>query len=220
MNESNHITNSYSLTEEITELVRERILKGTYQIGEKIKESQIADEFDVSRTPIREAFKNLENEGLIDYIPNRGCFAKGFTKQDIEDIYSIRKELEVLAVEWATLRISNEQIQELENQCDMMEFYTMKEEGEKAHSTNTDFHEVIYKATGSRFMAQALRSYKTYIEQTRKVVFYNKEYLTEVLKEHRAILAAIKEHDIEKAKNAMAWHLDGSKRRAEIVYKV
>ncbi len=220
MNQSNHITSSYSLTEEITDLVRERILKGTYKIGEKIKESQIAEEFDVSRTPIREAFKNLEMEGLIDYIPNRGCFAKGFTKRDIEDIYLIRKALEVLAVEWATLRISDEQIKELENQCDMMEFYTIKEEGEKAHSTNAGFHEVIYRATGSRFMAQALRSYKTYIDETRKVVFYNKEYLNEVLSEHREILEAIKARDVEGAKEAMANHLDGSKRRAELVYKL
>ena len=75
----------------------EKTLTGFKFIGEKIKENQIATELRVSRTPIREAFKLLENEGLIDYIPNRGCFAKGFTKQDVDDIYAVRAALEMLA---------------------------------------------------------------------------------------------------------------------------
>ena len=101
MTGSNQFSNTFSLTDEIADIIRDRILKGEYKIGEKIKENQIATELRVSRTPIREAFKQLENEGLIDYIPNRGCFAKGFTKQDIEDIYAVRKALEVLSVEFS-----------------------------------------------------------------------------------------------------------------------
>ena len=98
MSGSSNFSNSFSLTDEIVDIIRERILKGEYRIGEKIKETQIATELKISRTPIREAFKQLESEGLIYYIPNRGCFAKGFTKRDIEDIYAVRKALEVLAV--------------------------------------------------------------------------------------------------------------------------
>ena len=98
MPDSHNFTSSFSLTDEIVDIIRERILKGEYKIGEKIKENRIATELKVSRTPIREAFKQLENEGLIDYIPNRGCFAKGFTRQDIEDIYAVRKSLEILAL--------------------------------------------------------------------------------------------------------------------------
>ena len=82
-----------SLTEEIAGILRSRILKGEYKIGEKIKETHVAEELKVSRTPIRKAFKQLEDEGLIEYVPNRGCFARGFTRRDVEDIYSIRKAL-------------------------------------------------------------------------------------------------------------------------------
>lgn len=220
MKRANNISNSQSLTQDVTELVRERILKGNYKIGQKIKENDLATELGVSRTPIREAFKKLVDEGLIDYIPNRGCFAKGFTKRDIDDIYMIRKSLEVIAVEWATERITEEQIEELEKQCEIMEFYTLKHEEKKALDTNTDFHEVIYKATGSRFMAQVLRSYKSYITQTRRVVFYNEEYLLQVLDEHKRILEGIKEKNVEKAKDAMASHLEMSKKRAEVVYRL
>lgn len=113
-----NFSNSFSLTDEIVDIIRERILKGEYKIGEKIKENQIASELRVSRTPIREAFKQLENEGLIDYIPNRGCFAKGFTRRDIEDLYAVRKALEILAVEWAVNRINQAEIDKLQEQSD------------------------------------------------------------------------------------------------------
>lgn len=216
----NNFSNSFSLTDEIADIVRERILKGEYKIGEKIKENQIAAELRVSRTPIREAFKQLENEGLIDYIPNRGCFAKGFTRQDIEDLYAVRKALEVLAVEWAVSRITPEQIRELGEQIDLMEFYTTKLDGKKVLEINSDFHSVIYNAAGSRFMAQVLRSYKEYIEQTRKALGCDQSSLKEILAEHRIILETIKARDVEAAKTAMSNHLDGSKRRAEFIYNV
>jgi len=220
MADTNGFSNSFSLTDEIADIIRDRILKGEYKIGEKIKENQIATELRVSRTPIREAFKILENEGLIEYKPNRGCFARGFTKRDIEDIYAVRKALEVLTVEWAVSRITPEQIGQLESQCDLMEFYTRRKDSKKVLSINTDFHDIIYNATGSRFMAQVLRSYKDYIEQTKRVIFYNQEYLQEILVEHKAVLDAIKSGDVEGAKAAMGNHLDQSRRRAETIYKL
>ena len=218
MTDNNNFQAPVSLTDEIADIVRERILKGEYCIGEKIKENTIAVELKVSRTPIREAFRQLEKDGLIEYVPNRGCFAKGFTRRDIDDIYAVRKALEALTVEWAVSRITDGQIAELREQCDLMEFYTDRKESKKAIQMNSSFHDIIYTAAGSRFMAQVLRSYKDYITQTRKAVFYNEEYLKEVLNEHKCILAAIEEKDAEKAKQAMEAHLDGSKRRAESTY--
>lgn len=220
MPDNHNATVSSSLTDEIIEIVRDRILKGDYKIGEKIKENQIATELKVSRTPIREAFKQLESEGLIDYIPNRGCFAKGFTRQDIEDIYAVRKALEVLAVEWAVNRITPEGLQNLKDQSDLMEFYTVRKDSKKVLEINTDFHDVIYHATGSRFMAQVLHSYKEYIEQTRKVIFYEQDNLEEIFAEHKAILDAMIARDVEGAKDAMAKHLDGSQRRAKFLYNI
>lgn len=215
-----NFSNSFSLTDEIVDIIRERILKGEYKIGEKIKENQIASELRVSRTPIREAFKQLENEGLIDYIPNRGCFAKGFTRRDIEDLYAVRKALEILAVEWAVNRINQAEIDKLQEQSDLMEFYTARKDGKKVLEIDSDFHAVIYNASGSRFMAQVLRSYKEYIDQTRKVIFDERDYLEEIFQEHKAVLEAVKNRDVEGAKEAMAKHLDGSKRRAEFIYNV
>ena len=217
---SKEFSNSFSLTDEIADVVRERILKGEYEIGEKIKENQIATELRVSRTPIREAFKILENEGLIDYVPNRGCFAKGFTKQDVEDIYAVREALEALALNWAVDRITEKEIAALEEQCDLMEFYTKKKDRKKVLEMNSSFHDIIYASTRSRFLAQVLRSYKEYIDKTRKSIFYEQSYLESILVEHRAILDAIKDRDKERAAAAMTKHLMSSQKRAEAVWNL
>lgn len=220
MTEKREFSSSFSLTDEIAAIVRDRILKGEYEIGEKIKENQIATELRVSRTPIREAFKLLENEGLIDYIPNRGCFAKGFTKQDVDDIYAVREALEMLAVERAVERITPDEIAALEEEWELMEFYVRKKDSQKVLELNTTFHDIIYASTRSRFMAQVLRSYKGYIDKTRKSVFNDDTYLEAILEEHREILDAVREHDKEKAISAVARHLEMSQDRAETMWNL
>lgn len=218
MKDDSKFNTNASLTDEIVEIVRDRILRGEYNIGEKIKEAQIATELKVSRTPVREAFKILEDEGLIEYRKNRGCYAQGFTRQDIDDIYDVRKALEVLAVEWAVERMSPESLAELQDQVDLMEFYTLRKDSARVLSLNKDFHEIIYNATGSRFMSQVLRSYKEYIERTRKKLYYEQPNLEAVLEEHKAILEAIRKGDVDAAREAMASHLDHSHQRAENLY--
>ncbi|MBR4410313.1 MAG: GntR family transcriptional regulator [Firmicutes bacterium] len=220
MTEKREFSSSFSLTDEIAAIVRDRILKGEYEIGEKIKENQIATELRVSRTPIREAFKLLENEGLIDYIPNRGCFAKGFTKQDVDDIYAVRAALEMLAVERAVERITDAEVAALEEEWELMEFYVRKKDSQKVLELNTAFHDIIYASTRSRFMAQVLRSYKGYIDKTRKSVFYDETYLEAILNEHGEILDAIKRKDKEKAISAVSRHLEKSQDRAETMWNL
>ena len=220
MTEKREFSSSFSLTDEIAAIVRDRILKGEYEIGEKIKENQIATELRVSRTPIREAFKLLENEGLIDYIPNRGCFAKGFTKQDVDDIYAVRAALEMLAVERAVERITDAEVAALEEEWELMEFYVRKKDSQKVLELNTAFHDIIYASTRSRFMAQVLRSYKGYIDKTRKSVFYDEAYLEAILNEHGEILDAIKRKDKEKAISAVSRHLEKSQDRAETMWNL
>ena len=209
-----------TLTNEIADIVRERILKGEYVIGEKIKESSISQELSVSRTPIREAFKMLEEEGLLDYLPNRGCYAKGFTKRDVSDIYAVREALEELAMTWACERITDEEIERLEEQCELMEFYTRKKDVQKILSMNTTFHDIIYNSTRSRFLAQVLRSYKGYLDKTRKSVYYDETFLDNIQAEHKALLEAVKERDAEKALEAIHVHLSESRKRTESVWNL
>ena len=209
-----------SLTDNIAGVIRARILKGEYKIGEKIKETHVAEELSVSRTPIRKAFKQLEEEGLIEYVPNKGCFAKGFTRQDIEDVYAVRKVLEELTVEWAVKRITDDDVRAMAEKCEEMQGYVDQADSARVLATNKDFHEIIYHATGSRFMSQVLRSYKEYIEQTTRPIFYEPKFLQQIVDEHRAIVAAFEKRDKDAAVAAMSEHMTNSMGRAEYVYRV
>lgn len=93
------LTGEASLAEEIVNILRVRIITGEYAMGEKLVENKIATELKVSRTPVRDAFKQLTKEKLIEYIPNKGCFARGFSEKDMRDIYAVREAVEQLAVE-------------------------------------------------------------------------------------------------------------------------
>ena len=101
-----------------------------------------------------------------------------------------------------------------------MEFYTAKKDSDKVLELNSSYHDIIYDAAGSRFMAQILRSYKEYIAQTRKIILYEQSYLEEILQEHKNILEAIIARNAEDAKNAMAEHLEMSQRRAKLQYNL
>ncbi len=209
-----------SLTDEIAKTIRERILKGEYGIGERIKENQLATELKVSRTPVREAIKQLESEGLVETIPNRGTFAAGFSKQDVEDIYAVRTVVEVMAVKWAVNRISDEELLKIQEAFDMMEFFTAKRDCAKVMELNTRFHKTIYDASRSRFLVRILKSYQEYVQQTRKVTVYCEDNLQPILEEHREILQAIKNRDENEAVEKIFVHLANSQGRAEVAMKL
>lgn len=215
--ESDNLT---SLSNFLFTEIRENILQGKYATGEKITESKICKKYEVSRTPVREAFKQLELEGLIENIPNRGAFVLGFSKQDIQDIYELRRAVEVIAIKWSIERISPSELEELQEAYDLMEFYTIKKDVAHMLQINTRFHEIIYNSTHSRFLEQVLRSYQFYIRKTRKAALQMEDLMSEVLKEHKKILDAIYQKDISAGETAVTEHLINSQERAEMGLKI
>ncbi|MEL7655254.1 MAG: GntR family transcriptional regulator [Bacillota bacterium] len=205
-----------ALSTDLFSNLRKDILQGKLRQGEKLTEQQICDEYNVSRTPVREAFKQLELEGFIETIPNRGAFVVGFSSQDLSDMYELRKSYEVLAVKWAIERITKEEFEKLEEAFEFMEFYTQKKDVEKMLNINMNFHELIYKASHNRMLEHVLSSYQIYIKQsktTRNDV--SDSYLDEVLAEHRAIFEAFKSKDVDAGIAAVSSHLDNAKIRAK-----
>lgn len=194
--------------------LRKDILQGKLRQGKKLTEQQICEEYHVSRTPVREAFKQLELEGLIETIPNRGAFVIGFSSQDIEDIYELRKSYEVLAVKWAIERITNEEFEKLKEAFEFMEFYTHKGDAEKMLNINMNFHELIYRSSHNRMLYHVLSSYQVYIKQSKIAPHDVSGYLDEVLLEHGAIFKAFQSKDTEAGIAAVSRHLDHAKLRA------
>ena len=132
-----------SLPQNLFNKLRDDILQGKIGTGEKLTEQRICKEYSVSRTPVREAFQKLELDGLIQIIPNRGAFVIGLTRQDIEDMYELRKAYEAIAVKWAIERITEKEFLELEEAYEIMEFYTQKGEAEKMLQINMHFHNPV-----------------------------------------------------------------------------
>jgi DNA-binding GntR family transcriptional regulator len=203
------------LSESIFSELRSAILRGKLRPGEKLSEQQVCDKFGLSRTPVREAFRQLELEGLIETIPNRGAFVVGLSKRDIEDLYEMRKAYEILAVKWAIERITKEEMEKLEEAYEFMEFYTMKKEADKMLNINMQFHNLIYKASHNRMLEHTLSTYQFYLKETESNSAYLDGYLEEVLKEHKQIYDAFVEKDTEKGMAAAAMHLDNAKARAK-----
>lgn len=203
-----------SLAEEITEILRDRILHGEYAIGEKLTESKIASEMKVSRTPIRDAFRELEKEQLVEYIPNKGCFARGFSREDMLDIYSVRKAVEQLAIHRVIEHADDKSIDRLWQQLERMHFYTEQNSYEKLLQANEEFHYMIYRMTDSRFIIRIMKTYQEYVHMARRETLKRDEDLPQIYLEHEAICQAIAARDEDAAKEAVGKHLDASARRA------
>ena len=194
--------------------IQKDILTGEIKQGEKLTEQRICERYKVSRTPVREALRQLEQEGLIENIPNRGAFVLGLTDQDILDLFDLRTAYEVQAAVWAVERMTKKEMEAFEETFEFMEFYTMKEDIEKMLKINMNFHKSLYKGTHNRMLIQTLSTYQLYTKYTDRYEEKDpREYLKTVLEEHRNIFNAVKERDAQKAANAMEVHMNNSKKR-------
>lgn len=189
------------------------ILTGKLKPGQKLTEQAICKEYKVSRTPVREALRQLETEGLVENILNRGAFVVGLSQQDFEDMFELRKIYEVQAVKWAIQRISDEEMDALEETFEFMEFYTLRNDVDKMLTINAGFHQIIYEASHNRMLQQLLSSYQTYLKYLSQEDVYAGNYLTTVLEEHRMIFKAFTEKDVEAGAEAMEKHISNSKKR-------
>ncbi len=207
----------YSLRNKIFNKIREDIIEGRYNDGESLVEKKLAEEFGVSRTPIREVVRQLELDGLVESMPNRGVFVIGITQEDIKDIYEIRILVEGLAAKWATKKITEEELKALNNACELMEFYTTKGDVEQIARYNTEFHEIIFEAARSKFLKKTLKNMQSYIQWARLASLKTEGRAQKALIEHKAILEAFRNGDPIQAQMLIIEHVTNS---SENVLKV
>ncbi len=187
--------------------IRENILSGVYRENEELKENTLAAELGVSRTPVREALRQLELEGLVTIIPNKGASVTGITSKDIHDIYIIRSYLEGLCARWACEHITEEQIEALEEVLYLSEFHAGRNHSEQLVELDNKFHDLIYKASGSKILNHVLSDFHHYVERIRKITLAQPNRASQSSKEHAAILGAIKERDKELAERLAHEHI-------------
>ena len=199
-----------SLRGRVFQIIRERILTGHYKENEELREAVLGEELGVSRTPVREALRQLELEGLVEIIPNKGAYVTGITKKDVQDIYAIRSLLEGLSARWATEHIAQEQLDRMEELILLSEFHSQKKSGEQEDQVvalDGSFHEILYEASNSRILHHVLSDFHKYVQIARKDSVHKKDRAEKSIAEHKAILQAIRDHDADLAEQLADEHI-------------
>lgn len=201
------VTDKYSLRGRVFHKLREDILSGKYKQNEELREVAIATELGVSRTPVREAIRQLELEGLVSIIPNKGAYVIGISAKDVKDIYLIRSYLEGLCARLATEFVTPEQMSELEENIYLSEFHAEKKHFDQVLELDNRFHQILYEASGSKILNHVLSDFHHYVQRVRKISIASPERSEMSNKEHWKILEAIKEKDQDKAEREAHEHI-------------
>ena len=196
-----------SLEEQVTATLESEILTGTLASGTALTEQSLSKRLGVSRTPIRAALHTLAEEGLIDLVPNRGAVVVGVTREDLIDIYKIRMRLEGLASALAAERISPEDLATLRESVELAEFYISRNDTEHLKELDTQFHAIIYRASGNRMLNKTLSELHRNIISYRKMSLSVPGRLERSVGEHREILKAIEAGDAERADSLTCAHV-------------
>jgi DNA-binding GntR family transcriptional regulator len=203
----NEVTDKFSLRGRVFNRIREDILAGKFKQNEELKETAIAGDLGVSRTPVREALRQLELEGLVNIIPNKGAYVTGITAQDIKDIYSIRSLLEGLCARWATEYITEEKLEELDEITYLTEFHVQKKHYEQVLELDNKFHEILYKASKSKQLHHMLSDFHHYVQRVRKITLSSETRAAKTNEEHKKIVEALKEKNPDKAEALANEHI-------------
>lgn len=201
------VNDKYSLRGRVFQKLREDILSGKYKEHEELKEVAIGEELGVSRTPVREAFRQLELEGLIQIVPNKGAYVTSITAKDVKDIYMIRSLLEGLCARLATEKITKEQMEEMEENIYLAEFHAQKGHMDQMAELDNRFHDILYEACDSKMLEHALKDYHQYVLRVRQKTLSNNTRGRASNDEHRQIMEAIKAGDAAKAEQLANQHM-------------
>ena len=188
--------------------LRQAILRGELKPGERLMEIQLANKLGVSRTPIREAIRKLELEGLVLMIPRRGAEVAEITEKSLRDVLEVRGALEELAVKLACQKITDEQIAEL--RAAEKEFEQALNSGDVTVYAEADvkFHDVIYHATDNQRLIQLLFNLREQMYRYRVEYLKREEAHGTLLGEHKKIIETIANRDMDAAVDAVCQHID------------
>ena len=197
---------SVSLADQVFDRLEADILSGKYARGTVLTEMKLCEELGVSRTPVREALKRLEQEHIIE-ITSRGIVILGVTEQDLEDIFAVRLQIEGMASYHAAKRITEEELRELRETLELQEFYVTKRDPEKIKKMDSLFHQLIYRFCGSTVLFDTLMPLHKKVQKYRRASVENNDRAQQSAREHRAIYEAIAARDAELASRYTAEHI-------------
>lgn len=198
------------LREVVYESLRKTLIEYSIPVGERFIEKEYSERLNISRTPVREALKQLEEEGLVEYVHRSGVIISKITKDDVIEIYKIRESLELLILTTAMENITPEEIEDIENLLDYTEKVNNEGKTEEVIELFETFNTHIYKASKMKRLPYLIASLNLYLKKFRNISIENEERRLNGIKEHRLMLKSIIEKDVDLAKNVIEKHLKQS----------
>ncbi|PNU20411.1 GntR family transcriptional regulator [Geothermobacter hydrogeniphilus] len=193
-----------TLREKILETIRESILKGNLKPGEKVAEPELAERFGISRTPIREAFRQLESEGYLTVIPRKGAVVTELSERDVSEFYAIKSILEGYAARLAARNLSPRDIDKLEQINKRLEQLAEEGDVKSFYRVHNEFHDLFIKASGNEKLAELIEQVGMKFNRLRMASLSLPGRMEISVAEHRKIIAAFKEKDGESADNLVS----------------
>ena len=196
------------LREEVFHTLRQAILKGEMKPGFRLREISLSNELGVSRTPIRDAIRMLEQEGLVVMEANKGAYVAEISKQELNDVLELRRSLEALAIEKASERISEKELEQLDKAAEEFASLAMSDNLMELAEADVRFHDVIYRATDNQRLIQLLFNLREQMYRYRVEYLKREEVHENLLVEHKRIIETIAARDMDAAVDAVCQHID------------
>lgn len=202
------LDNYKPLRELVFETLRKAIISGELKSGERLMEVQLAEELGVSRTPVREAIRKLELEGLVVMVPRKGAYVAGVSLKDVAEVFEIRASLEGLAASLAAERITEEEIEQLERLLVQIKACVDKQDIDKLIKRDEEFHDALYKAARNEKLVQIINNLREQIHRFRVTSLTNPNRVKELFEEHKRIVEALADRDTEMARQLTQEHIE------------
>lgn len=192
--------------------LRQAILTGELKPGERLMEIHLANKLGVSRTPIREAIRKLELEGLVTMIPRRGAEVAQITEKSMNDVLEVRRAMDALCVELACDRITPEELEQLKEACDAFEAAVKTRDVKKIAQADVALHDIIVRATGNQRLIQLVNNLSEQMYRYRFEYIKDSSQHERLVEEHRIIYQSIVQKDKETASQAAKTHIDNQEK--------
>ena len=212
MQDINEIDEAFlPLRDVVFKKLRAEILLGELSPGERLMELHLAQRLGVSRTPVREAIRKLELEGLVTMLPRRGAQVAQISEKDLKDVLQVRTSLEQLAVRLACERMDEETLKELEKACESFAAATASKDMTAITKADVALHDVIIRSTGNRKLEQMISNLSEQMYRYRFEYIKDATYHTRLIEEHRKIYQSIADRDAVRAQEEIATHIENQR---------
>lgn len=200
------------LRDVVSDVMRQAIKDGVLKPGERLMEIRLAEELGVSRTPIREAIRKLEQEGFVVMVPRRGTYVADISLKDISQVFEIRGALEELAAGLAAERITPDELERLERILVEINEYMAHDDFDKIVDADVRFHDVLYQASRNQRLVDILHNLREQMLRFRSISMHYPGRLAATWEEHRQMVENIANHNSAMARKVAKKHMENSEK--------